>query len=220
MITCDDYTINIILFDTLDQNLKVFNLIAWELLKVCKAKQNSGKTIWLGVKAEEGSNDWKVTLLPSLLWIISSLLIKLCPTKVSLNVSRQLMGPASAISTGRTMLLETVPISSQRWHHHFTSVSSLSPWKSPSLYYNPHRHHLSFKTLVVFQTGVGNKGKWGDAICSINSVETFSFSSNCPISLFDFVHKFFRSFFFSTSLLSFVFSNSLFSHFFFCARTC
>ena len=39
-------------------------------MKVCKAKQNSGKTIWLGVKAEEGSNDWKVAAITVMIHII------------------------------------------------------------------------------------------------------------------------------------------------------
>ena len=37
---------------------------------MCKAKQNSGKTIWLGVKAEEGSNDWKVAAITVMIHII------------------------------------------------------------------------------------------------------------------------------------------------------
>ena len=31
--------------------------------QVCKAKQNSGKTIWLGVSAVEASNEWKVVVI-------------------------------------------------------------------------------------------------------------------------------------------------------------
>ena len=30
---------------------------------MCKAKQNSGKTIWLGVSAVEASNGWKVVVI-------------------------------------------------------------------------------------------------------------------------------------------------------------
>ena len=37
---------------------------------MCKAKQNSGKTIWLGVKAEEGSNDWKVAAITVMIHVI------------------------------------------------------------------------------------------------------------------------------------------------------
>jgi len=85
------------------ENLEVVD-IAEDYYQVCKAKQNSGKTIWLGVKAEEGSNDWKTT--------------------------------------------------------NGTSVS----------YFNWKDNAFGNCAYLFTKTGVGNKGKWGDAICSINSV--------------------------------------------------
>ena len=42
------------------ENLAVEEL-ANKYYKTCKADENSGKTIWLGVEAELNSEEWKVT---------------------------------------------------------------------------------------------------------------------------------------------------------------
>ena len=67
-----------------------------------------------------------------------------------------------ATLTGRTPIqTATVPTSSQKWQPSIIMI--LMPFK-----------------LFSWQTGVGNKGKWGDAICSINSVLNL-----CTICQFD-----------------------------------
>ena len=43
-----------------EENLAVEDL-ADNYYKTCKAEENSGKTIWLGVEAELNSQEWKVT---------------------------------------------------------------------------------------------------------------------------------------------------------------
>ena len=138
-----------------EQYYKVWNqILVYQLTlivkQICEAKQNSGKTIWIGINSEVNMNEWQISGGGR-------------GQKGSTRQERWLQvetwrGRGWATQTGRMRVpMATVLTSSQRWGKVWVIT-------------------------IVFsaQTGVGNKGKWGDAICSINSVLNL-----CTICQFD-----------------------------------
>ena len=113
------------------ENLAVFEL-ANRYYRTCKADENSGKTIWLGVEAELVSEKWKVGQTNTLM---DSLSLKLLTKMLNYFFYNQ-------TSDGQQI--------------------SYNNFKSSNQFGNC--------AYLFTTTGVGERGRWGDTTCAINSV--------------------------------------------------
>ena len=127
--------------------------------QICEAKQNSGKTIWIGINSEVNMNEWQISGEKREKWQLKKMTHFVCVKKLK---RWQQGGNMTGKRVGYTNWKDASP--NGNCAYLFTKVS----WQSWS--------DFSFSS----QTGVGNKGKWGDAICSINSVLNL-----CTICQFD-----------------------------------